>query len=445
MRVLSGLDDAYRALIHPAPWLDPPIPESTLRFLEKAFGEPISAADAVQRILSEVHRLGDDGVRDLARRFDGVELTALEVSREEIAQAYNRVDTDVIDALHLAAAEIEAFHAHQSRQSWLDFGRGVGQAVRPIHRVGIFAPGGLAAYPSTVLMIAVPAKVAGVPEVVLSTLARDRGQVPPVVLVAASIAKVDRVFRIGGPPAIAAMAIGTESVPKVAKVFGPGNLLVQLVKRAVYGIAGVDALQGPSETIVLADDRADPALCAADLLAQAEHDTDSRPVLVTTSQRLVNRIEREITRQLADLPEESPAHVAMEGHGAAVVVETLEEAIAFSNAFAPEHLCLLVNEPWELVPKITAAGAVFVGAGSPEVLGDYVAGPSHALPTAGAAFHSSPVSVFDFLKVTSVVAVPPDRVRRIGPAGVTIARAEGMMAHANALALRLPPPYEFGD
>ena len=416
-----------------------------MRFLEGAFGEPISVADAVQRIIKEIHERGDDGVRDLARRFDGAELSALEVSREEIARAYDRVDTEVIDALHIAAAEIEAFHVQQSRQSWLDFGRGVGQMVRPIHRAGLFAPGGLAAYPSTVLMTAVPAKVAGVPEVVLSTLGRDRGEVPPVALVAASIAKVDRVFRIGGPIAIAAMAVGTESVPKATKVFGPGNLLVQLVKRAVYGIAGVDALQGPSETIVVADDRADPALCAADLLAQAEHDTDSRPVLVATSPRLVTRVERELTRQLAELPEESPAHVSIEEQGAAVVVETLDQAIAFCNAFAPEHLCLLVSEPWEVVPKITAAGAVFVGSGSPEVLGDYVAGPSHALPTAGAAFHSSPVSVFDFLKVTSVVAVPPDRVQQIGPAGVMIARAEGMAAHANAIALRLSPRDEFGD
>ena len=292
LRILSGLDEAYRALLRPAPWLNPPVPESTMRFLEGAFGEPISVADAVQRIIKEIHERGDDGVRDLARRFDGAELSALEVSREEIARAYDRVDTEVIDALHVAAAEIEAFHVQQSRQSWLDFGRGVGQMVRPIHRAGLFAPGGLAAYPSTVLMTAVPAKVADVPEVVLSTLGRDRGEVPPVALVAASIAKVDRVFRIGGPIAIAAMAVGTESMPKATKVFGPGNLLVQLVKRAVYGIAGVDALQGPSETIVVADDRADPALCAADLLAQAEHDTDSRPILVATSQRLVTRVER---------------------------------------------------------------------------------------------------------------------------------------------------------
>ena len=445
MRVLNGLEEAYRALLRPAPWLDPPVSETTLKFLEHAFGEKITASDAVQRVIVEVHERGDDGVRDLARRFDGVELSALELSREEIARAYDRVDTEVIDALHLAVAEIEAFHRQQSRQSWLDFDRGVGQMVRPIHRAGIFAPGGLAAYPSTVLMTAVPAKVAGVPEVVLCTLGRDRGEVPPVTLVAASIAKVDRVFRIGGPPAIAAMAIGTESVPKVAKVFGPGNLLVQLVKRAIYGVAGVDALQGPSETIVLADDRANPVLCAADLLAQAEHGADSRPILVTTSERLVPRVEREIRRQLSALPDDSPAHVAIEDQGAAVVVDTLDQAIDFSNAFAPEHLCILVTEPWELVPRITAAGGVFVGAGSPEVLGDYVAGPSHVMPTAGAAFHSSPVSVFDFLKITSVVSVPPDRVQRIGPAGVAIAHAEGMPAHANAIMLRLTPPDELDD
>ncbi len=445
MKILNGLDEAYRALLRPAPWLDPSVSESTLKFLEGAFGEPVSANEAVQRVIAEVHERGDDGVRDLARRFDGVDLSTLELSREEIASAYDHVDTKVIDALHLAAEEIEAFHKQQSRQSWLDFDRGVGQMVRPIHRAGIFAPGGLAAYPSTVLMIAIPAKVAGVPEVVLSTLGRDRGEVPPVALVAASIAKVDRVFRIGGPPAIAAMAIGTESVPKAAKVFGPGNLLVQLVKRAIYGVAGVDALQGPSETIVLADDGSNPTLCAADLLAQAEHDTDSRPILVTTSERLVPRVERELSRQLTELPEESPAHASIDEQGAVVVVETLDQAINFSNAFAPEHLCLLIKDPWNVVPRITAAGGVFVGAGSPEVLGDYVAGPSHALPTAGAAVHSSPVSVFEFLKVTSIVAVPPERVERIGPAGIAVAEAEGMRAHANAIKLRLSDQERFDD
>ncbi len=445
MKILNGLDQAYRSLLRPTPWLDPPVSGSTLKFLEGAFGEPLSANEAVQRVIAEVHERGDEGVRDLARRFDGVELSAMELSKEEIARAYDHVNTEVIDALHLAATEIEAFHKQQSRQSWLDFERGVGQMVRPIHRAGIFAPGGLAAYPSTVLMIAIPAKVAGVPEVVLSTLGRDRGEVPPVALVAASIAKVDRVFRIGGPPAIAAMAIGTESVPKVAKVFGPGNLLVQLVKRAIYGVAGVDALQGPSETIVLADEDANPALCAADLLAQAEHDSDSRPILVTTSERLVPRVEREVRRQLTELPEESPAHASIEEQGAVVVVETLDQAIRFSNAFAPEHLCLLIKDPWNVVPRITAAGGVFVGAGSPEVLGDYVAGPSHALPTAGAAFHSSPVSVFEFLKVTSIVAVPPERVERIGPAGIAIAESEGMRAHANAIKLRLSDQHRFDD
>ena len=201
----------------------------------------------------------------------------------------------------------------------------------------------------------------------------------------------------------------------------------------------MDALQGPSETIVIADERADPALCAADLLAQAEHDQEARPILVTTSERLIGRVQRELDRQLRELPAQSAAHSSIANNGAFVIVESLDEAVQFSNAFAPEHLCLLVADPWPIVPLIAAAGGIFVGAGSPEVLGDYVAGPSHVMPTAGAAFHSSPVSVFDFLKVTSVVAVPPARVRQIGPAGVTIARAEGLPAHARAIELRIPP------
>ena len=437
MKTFRGLSEALTGLVRPTPWLDPPGSASTIAFLREAFGEDLSPREAVARIIKAVHDDGDDALREFTHRFDGVELSELEVTKEEIARAYDQVDTDVIDALHMAAEEIEAFHKQQSRASWLDYERGVGQMVRPIQRAGIYVPGGRAVYPSTVLMMAIPARVAGVPEIVVTTPSRDRGQVPPVTLVACSVAHVDRVFRLGGPQAIAALALGTDSVPHVDKIFGPGNLLVQLAKQAVYGIAGVDALQGPTETLVVADERSDPALCAADLLAQAEHDPEARVILVTTSERIIPRVQREMERQLRDLPDESPARVSTEAGGAFVLVESEDEIVEFCNAFGPEHLCLLTRDPWSLVPRLTAAGGIFVGEHSPEVLGDYIAGPSHSMPTAGAAHHSSPVSVFDFLKVTSIIAVSEERLQRIGPAGVTIAKAEGLHAHAHALERRL--------
>jgi histidinol dehydrogenase len=437
MRVFRGLEEAKKGLLRPTPWLDPPASPSLTAFLQRAFGEDLAPREAVRRIIAEVHERGDDALRDFARRFDNVELSALEVGKEEIARAYDHVDMDVIDALHKAAEEIEAFHKQQARTGWLDFERGVGQMITPIQRVGIYVPGGRAAYPSTVLMTAIPARVAGVPEIVVTTPGRERGQVPAVTLVACSIARVHRVFRVGGPQAIAALALGTESVPHVDKVFGPGNLLVQLAKQAVYGVTGVDALQGPTETMVVADDHSDPVYCAADLLAQAEHDPEARPVLVTTSERLVPRVQRQVERQLRDLPEDSAARVSIEQSGGIVLVKTLDEAVEFCNAFAPEHLCLLVKDPWSLAPRLTTAGGIFVGEHSPEVLGDYIAGPSHVMPTAGAANHSSPVSVFEFLKVTSIIAVSQERMRRLAPSGVAIAKAEGLVAHARALELRL--------
>ena len=438
MRLYRGLEEAKEGMIVVNPWLNPPASESTLAFLEGAFGRPISPTDAVQRVIEIVQTDGDEGIRDLARRFDNVELSALEVTQQEIARAFDQVDTEVIDALHRAAEEIEAFHVQQSRVGWMDFERGVGQIVRPVQRAGIYVPGGRASYPSTVLMIGIPARVAQVPEVMVTTPARELGVVSPVTLVACSIARVSRVFRIGGPQGIAAFALGTESVPQVDKVFGPGNLLVQLAKKAVFGAVGVDALQGATETLVIADERSDPALCAADLLAQAEHDPESRVVMVTTSERIIARVGRELERQLRDLTSDSPAHISTLS-GGFVLVESENEIVEFCNTFAPEHLCILTENPHALVSRLYNTGGIFIGENSPEVLGDYIAGPSHTMPTAGSARFSSPVNVFEFLKVTSVLAVSPERLQRLGPSGITIAKAEGLMAHARALELRMEP------
>ncbi len=438
MRLFRGLAAARAGLITANHWLNPPASESTLSFLKRAFGEEMTPEEAVRRVIEIVRVDGDDGIRELARRFDGVELSALEVTPQEIARAYDNVDTEVIDALHRAAEEIETFHRQQSRVGWMDFERGTGQVIRPVERAGIYVPGGRAAYPSTVLMIGIPARVAQTPEVFVTTPARANGVVAPVTLVACSIARVNRVFRVGGPQGIAAFALGTETVPQVDKIFGPGNILVQLAKKAVYGIVGVDSLQGATETLIIADDRSDPGLCAADLLAQAEHDPEARVVMVTTSERMAARVGRELERQLRDLPDNSPAHLSTETGGFAVV-ESDDEVVEFCNAFAPEHLCIMTADPHALIPKLRNAGGIFVGEHSPEVLADYIAGPSHSMPTGGAARFSSPVNVFEFLKVTSVVAAPRERLQALGPSGIAIARAEGLPAHARALELRMEP------
>ena len=436
MRVFRALSEAKAELIPPNLWLNPQASESTLSFLERAFGERITPEEAVRRVIEAVQRDGDEGIRELAHKFDGVELSALEVTQEEIARAYDSVDTHVIDALHKAAEEIEAFHVQQSRTGWMDFERGVGQLIRPVQRAGIYVPGGRAVYPSTVLMIGIPARVANVPEIFVTTPARANGVVAPVTLVACSIARINRVFRIGGPQGIAAFALGTDSVPQVDKIYGPGNLLVQLAKKAMYGVVGIDSLQGATETLVIADDRSDPALCAADLLAQAEHDPEARVVMVTTSERMVTRTSRELERQLRDLPEDSAAHLSTQT-GGFVIVESDDEIVDFCNAFAPEHLCIMTQDPHALIPRLRNAGGIFVGEHSPEVLADYIAGPSHSMPTGGAARYSSPVNVFEFLKVTSLVSAPRERLQALGPSGIAIARAEGLVAHANALEIRM--------
>ncbi|MBI4328474.1 MAG: histidinol dehydrogenase [Chloroflexi bacterium] len=431
------MEETRQVLVRPSPWHDAPASPTLAAFLRRAFGEEIGPQEAVDRVIREVRAHGDAALVDLTFRLDGVEVSAIEVSRGERARAYDKVDTAVIDALHLAAERVEAFHRRQVRAGWMDFQEGTGQVVRPLRRVGLYVPGGRAAYPSTVLMTAIPARVAGVGEVFVATPAREGGQVAPATLVACDIAKVDRVFRIGGMPAIAALAFGTESVPAVDKVCGPGNYLVQQAKKAVFGVVGIDALQGPTETVVLADSSASPVFCAADLLAQAEHDVDARPMMMTTSETLVPRVQREVQSQLRALPQESAAHVSWEANGVIALVESMEEAVVLCNDIAPEHLCLLVRDPWPLVGRLTNAGGIFVGQGSPEVLGDYVAGPSHVMPTAGSARFSSPLSVYDFLKVTSIVAMTAEAVARTGEAAVVLGKAEGLPAHARAVEVRL--------
>ncbi|MDA0797204.1 MAG: histidinol dehydrogenase [Chloroflexi bacterium] len=432
MRIVEGLQ-AGLALLARTPGYDEPelSPTATKRTAD-LFGEPLTATQAVRRILDDVRLRGDDGVREYARRIDRVELEELEIPRDRWREALASIPVELADALRVAADRVRDYHEKCMPLEWRDDEAGYGQRLVPIERVGLYVPGGIAEYPSTVLMSAIPAKVAGVPEVILCTPSPS-----PATLAAAEIADVDRLFEIGGAQAIGAMAFGTSTVPKVDKICGPGNIFVSIAKREVYGHVDIDGLYGPTETVVIADDTADASLAAADLLAQAEHDEMASPVLITTSMDMAQRVSAEVDRQLALLDRKAVASAAIEGQGMAVVVSTVEEAIELSDAFAPEHLCLLVERADSYVELVHNAGGIFVGEYSPEVMGDYVAGPSHAMPTAGTSRYASSLGVHHFLKHVPVIRLSTASMGSLGPAAAAIARAEGLTGHARAVEMRL--------
>jgi histidinol dehydrogenase len=403
-----------------------------------AFGQPMSLQEVVEHVLSKVRARGDQALLDFEWRLDGVKLKHLEVNREEMSSARTKVAPELVEALEVAAERIRAFHVKCRRQSWVDFGEGgLGQWVRPLERVGVYVPGGKASYPSTLLMTAIPARVAGVKEIVVTSPPSPDGGISPTTLLAADIAGVDRVFKVGGAQAVAAMAFGTKTIPRVDKICGPGNIFVQLAKKTVYGTVGIDGFYGPTETIVVADDTADPAYCAADLLAQAEHDAMASAILITTSEKLAAAVDREVDRQVAKLGRRSVICESLKGRGGIVVVPDLDTAVDLVNEYAPEHVSLMVRDVWTWAEKIRNAGGIFIGDDSPEVVGDYVAGPSHVMPTGGTAHFSSPVTLDDFLKVTSVVAIDRKTLGRVGPAAAAIAKAEGLDAHSRAVEVRL--------
>ena len=403
---------------------------------ESVFGVALTPEAFVERVRAEVRSRGDEAIRDIARRlgegFDG----PLETTPDEVAHAYASVSAEFVADLRAAAARIEAFHRLQPKGSWIDYDEGLGQIVRPLERIGLYAPAGRGAYPSTVLMTAIPARVAGVTEVVLCMSARN-GVQRPEMLVAADIAGVHRIFKIGGAQAICAMAYGTESVPRVDKVLGPGNLFVVLAKRRVYGAVDIDQLPGPTETLVVADDTADAAEVASDLLAQAEHDPLATSILVTSDASLAHEVAVAVEAQLRTLPTANVARASLSSRGGAVIAPDVPSAIAIANEFAPEHLCLLVRDPWSWVGEVRHAGGVFVGSNSPEAAGDYVAGPSHVMPTGRTARFASPLSVADFIKIVSVIGLSARRLAEIGPVAARLARSEGFEAHARAVEFRL--------
>ena len=439
MRIIDGADEGRRTLLLRQPLGETALPEPIRRKNAEIFGADLSVEQQVRRIIDDVRREGDAAVARYSLAFTGVERTSFEVPRAEIDAAYASVDPALVEALRAAAARIRSYHELQREHSSRTFSRdGIGMQVRAIERVGMYVPTSPGAvYPSSVLMTAIPAKVAGVDELVMMTPPGRDGVVSPLKLVAADIAAVDRVFAAGGAEGIAALAHGTQTIPRVDKIVGPGNIFVTVAKREVFGNVGIDALYGPSETIVIADESADPMLAAADLLAQAEHDELATPILLTTSRTVAEAVGVEVERQLKLLEREHIARTSFDARGGAVVVESIHEAVALASEYAPEHLCLLVKDAADLATTVRNAGGIFVGDDAPESLGDYTAGPSHVMPTSGAARYASPLGVHDFLKVTSVVHVGMDTLRAAGPAATAIARAEGFTAHARSIELRL--------
>lgn len=439
MKIFTVLD-AQQTILRRRAWDEIDVPPRLLDGIEAIFRQRITPDEAVRRILADVRTRGDDAVRDWTQRIDGVTLASLTVSREQIAAAYDQVSGEVVDALRLAAQRVEAFHRRQPAISWIhnDEQGTLGQLVRPIQRVGAYVPGGTAPLPSTVLMTAIPARVAGVEHItVISPPQRATGLPHPATLVAADIAGVDRICIAGGAQAIGALAFGTRSIQAVDKICGPGNLFTTLAKRQVYGLVGIDGLPGPTETVVIADDNADPQLVAADLLAQAEHDVLASAILLTPSKRLATLVQAAVLAQLEELERAEIIQGALANNSGIVVTESLDQAFDLANTYAPEHLCLLVSDPWSHLGQVRNAGGVFLGERSFEVLGDYVAGPSHTMPTGGTARFASPLNVLDFVKIVSVIALNEAALQAIGPAAETLARAEGLTAHAAAVARRL--------
>ena len=396
----------------------------------------------VRKIVENVATSGDRALFEYTEKFDGVLLDSqtVKVTEGDVDKAVKNVDGADYEILKLAAQRIEAFHKKQRMSSWIDAdeeGIELGQMIRPLNRVGIYAPGGRASYPSTVLMAAIPASVAGVNEIILVTPS-ERGNLHPLVLAAAHLAGIDTIFKVGGAQAVAALAYGTESIPRVDKIVGPGNVYVATAKKMVYGQVGIDMIAGPSEIVVISDGTAQPAIVAADLLSQAEHDEMACALLLTPEIRFAESVVSEVNSQIPALKRESIASRAINEYGAAIVTRDMKEAIDIANRFAPEHLELMVEKPHELLDQIKNAGAVFLGYSSPEAVGDYMAGPNHILPTGGTARFSSPLGVYDFMKRTSVISFSEKSLMRYGHKIARFAELEGLDAHRKSITIRFP-------
>ena len=395
----------------------------------------------VMEIVRDVAARGDAALFDYTAKFDRYELTTatVEVTEEEKKEALSRVRPEDLDVISLAAYRIEKYHKNQTAQSWLvndEEGVEVGQRILPLERIGIYAPGGKAVYPSTILMAAIPARIAGVEEIVLVTPAKD-GKLNPLIAAAAKVSGVHRIFKIGGAQAIAALAYGTETIPKVDKIVGPGNAYVAAAKKLVFGQVDIDMIAGPSEVVVIADKTANASFAAADLLAQLEHDEMAAAVLFTPEENLAQEVSQEVARQLQTLSRTAILEKSRSRYGAIIVTADIEQAIELSNIFAPEHLELMVEDPAGALSRVRNAGSVFLGSFTPEALGDYMAGTNHILPTEGTARFSSPLGVYDFVKRMSVLRFSPEALNKLGRQTAHFARIEGLDAHANSVDVRL--------
>jgi histidinol dehydrogenase len=408
------------------------VPETVRVGIRRVFGADLTPAEAVGRILADVRERGDEALRDWTARVDGIALDDLQVPPRQLAEAYAALPADLADALDLAAGRVRDFHARQPLPSWTttDMGGVLGQRAVPLGRVGVYVPGGTAPLPSSLLMSVIPARVAGVEQVVVCT--PPGGPVAAITLAAAHVAGVDRLFQLGGAQAIGALAYGTRTVPRVDKIVGAGGLFTTLAKRQVYGQVGLDGLYGPTETVIVGDETANPAWVAADLLAQAEHDVLATAILLTPSRQLAQAVQVEVARQAENLSRADGIAASLAGQGGIVLTPDLQTAVRLADEFAPEHLCLSVREPETWVGQVRHAGGVFVGEHSFEVLGDYVAGPSHIMPTGGTARFNSPLNVLDFVKIVNVIGLDASTAAQLSPAAARIAAAESLTAHAAA-------------
>jgi histidinol dehydrogenase len=426
---------ARTTILRRVPLSDEEVPASVSDRIEVTFGERISPQEAVTRILRDIRTHGDSALHSWTSKLDGKAPSSFRVSSDSLQAALNSISSMERSALEVAASRIEAFYRKQPVTSWItqEMGGVLGQLIRPIERVGLYIPAGTAPLPSTVLMSAIPAKVAGVKETVLAVAPqRGTGKIAPIILAAAAIIAMEEVYVVGGAQAIGALAYGTESIRAVDKIFGPGNLFVTLAKQQVFGAVGIDGLAGPTETVVIADDSANPSWVASDLLAQAEHDVLASAILLTPSEQLAKAVQVEVGKQLETLPRAEIIAQSLQNRGGIVLTKDLDEAMELSNAYAPEHLCLSVRDPWAWSRKVNAAGGIFMGEYSFEVLGDYIAGPSHVMPTSGTARFASPLNVLDFVKIISLIGLDESTGRELSKSAAVLARAEGLEGHARS-------------
>ena len=434
MIAIYSVEEAKETILRRERGGEPEVTPAMRARLAAIFGEAIEPAAAVARILSDVRARGDAALLEWTQRIDGAALPRLDVAVADIRAAADALPGELRDALRLAAERVRAFHALQPIQSWTTdtLGGRLGQRVTPLRRVGVYVPGGSAPLPSSLLMSAIPAQVAGVAEIVVVTPPGRDGRVPPVILAAAEAVGLTTIYTLGGAQAIGALAYGTATIPRVDKIVGPGNLFVTLAKQQVFGLVGIDGLAGPTETVVIADETANPAWVAADLLAQAEHDPLATAILLTPSRPLAEGVRREVARQLEGLSRDDIIITALAGQGGIVLTADLAEAAALADAFAPEHLCLATAEPRAMADTIRNTGGLFLGERSFEVLGDYVAGPSHTMPTGGTARFASPLNVLDFVRITSLIELDAPTAAALAPTAARLARAEALTAHAAA-------------